>query len=76
MSGGPADGEGTPRIRITGGNPSTEEIAAITAVLTVALDELAASTREREDPAPNAWQRAAHAVRTPLSRGDWRRPHA
>jgi Acyl-CoA carboxylase epsilon subunit len=58
-------------IRITGGNPSDEEIAALTAVLTVALDELAGEDRRRQRLAPSAWERSRRAVRTPLTPGAW-----
>ena len=43
-----------PDIRITGGNPSPEEIAAVTAVLHTALEEIAAEAN-REESTVNAW---------------------
>ena len=58
-------------IRITGGHPSDEEIAALTAVLTVALDELAGDHRRRQRLVPSAWERSQRAVRTPLTPGTW-----
>ena len=61
--------EGT--IKITGGRPSDEEIAALTAVLTEALDELAGDDRRRQRLAPSAWERSQRAVRTPLTPGTW-----
>ena len=61
----------TDDIRITGGDPSDEEIAAITAVLTVALDELAGAHRRRQRLTPTAWERSQRDVRTPLVPGTW-----
>jgi hypothetical protein len=63
-----------PDIRILSGNPDAAEIAAVTAVLTAALDELAGDERRRQSAGPSAWQRSQRAVRTPLTRGDWRSP--
>ncbi|HEV7742931.1 MAG TPA: acyl-CoA carboxylase subunit epsilon [Pseudolysinimonas sp.] len=59
-------------IRFLGGNPDAEEIAAITAVLSGALDELAGEQRRRQSGGPSAWQRSQRNVRTPLVRGAWR----
>jgi len=58
-------------VTITGGNPSDEEIAALTAVLTAALDELAGDHRRRQRLTPTAWERSQRAVRTPLTPGTW-----
>jgi Acyl-CoA carboxylase epsilon subunit len=58
-------------IRITGGRPSDEEVAAVTAVLSVALDELAGDHRSRLKLAPSAWERSQRDVRTPLAPGTW-----
>ena len=63
---------GEPDIRIVGGNPDAEEIAALTAVLTAALDELAGEQRRAQSSGPTAWQRSQRAVRTPLVPGAWR----
>ena len=60
-----------PDIRFLGGNPDDHEIAAITAVLTAALDELAGEHRRRQASGPSAWNRSQRTVRTPLARGDW-----
>ena len=62
---------GDPDIRIMGGAPSDEEIAALTAVLTVALDELAGEHRRRQRSAPTGWERSQRDVRTPLTPGTW-----
>jgi hypothetical protein len=59
-------------IRITGGHPSDEDIAALTAVLTVALDELAGDHRRRQRLTPSAWERSQRGVRTPLIPGTWK----
>ena len=58
-------------IRFLHGDPDAEEIAAITAVLTAALDELAGEQR-RLASGPSAWQRSQRNVRAPLVRGAWR----
>jgi hypothetical protein len=58
-------------IRFLQGNPDAEEIAAITAVLSAALDELAGEARRRQSAAPSAWARSQRAVRHPLVRGAW-----
>jgi len=60
----------TADIRITGGQPSDEEIAALTAVLTAALDELAGDHR-RQRITPTTWERSQRGVRTPLTPGTW-----
>lgn len=63
-----------PEIRILQGAPDPLEVAALTAVLSAALDELAGEARRRQSAGPTAWQRSTRAVRTPLVRGDWRTP--
>ncbi|CAN5347337.1 hypothetical protein BH11ACT3_BH11ACT3_07090 [soil metagenome] len=59
-------------IRVLRGQPDDEELAAVTAVLTAALDELAGEQRRRQLQGVSAWQRSQRAVRTPLARGAWR----
>jgi hypothetical protein len=61
-----------PEIRVLGGNATAEEIAAVTAVLTAALDELAGESRRSGEAGPTAWQRSQRNVRTPLAHGNWR----
>ena len=61
-----------PEIRILSGNPDAEEIAAVSAVLSAALDELGGEQRRRQSGGPSAWQRSQRAIRTPLVRGAWR----
>ena len=61
-----------PEIRILSGQATDDEIAAITAVLTNALDELAGESRRSSDTGPIGWQASQRAVRTPLPHGAWR----
>lgn len=61
-----------PDIRILGGEPTPAEIAAVTAVLTAALDQLAGESRRRAESGPNAWQRSQRDIRGPLPFGAWR----
>jgi len=61
-----------PDIRILGGSPTPEDVAAVTAVLTSALEELGAENRRRSDSRPTAWQESQRAVRRPLPFGRWR----
>ncbi len=57
-------------IRVVGGSPSAEELAAVTAVLQAALDELAGLHR-LEQKQPSAWERNRRPLRQPLQRGAW-----
>ena len=57
-------------IRILGGDPTPEELAAVTAVLSAALDQLAAEER-RHDPGITRWERTQRRMREPLQRGAW-----
>jgi len=61
-------------IRIVGGNPSAEDIAATTAVLSAALEELAEERGRLDDSGPSAWQRSQRPFRSPISTGTgvWR----
>jgi hypothetical protein len=68
------DAQPAPEIRFLTGNPDAEEIAAITAVLTAALDELAGEARRSHSSGTSAWQRSQRTVRQPLTHGDWRSP--
>ncbi|MEO5533808.1 MAG: acyl-CoA carboxylase subunit epsilon [Pseudolysinimonas sp.] len=61
-----------PDIRILSGDPTAPEIAAVTAVLSAALDELAGQTLASSQNGPSAWQRSQRAIRTPLPFGAWR----
>jgi hypothetical protein len=67
-----ADDEQPYDIRIAGGNPSDEDIAAVTAVLGLALEELAGDHGRRQRLTPSAWERSQRSVRTPLTPGAWK----
>jgi hypothetical protein len=59
---------------VLSGNPDSDELAAVTAVLAGVLDELAAEQGKREQAVTSAWARTQKAVRTPLTpgAGAWR----
>jgi hypothetical protein len=61
-------------LRIVSSGATPEEIAAVTAVLHRALDELAAEAAPQSAATVSAWQRSQRAVRSPLSPGTgaWR----
>ena len=67
-----ADEQRAPEIRILGGSPTDEDIAAVTAVLTAALDELASESRRSGERGPTAWQVSQRDIRSPLPFGAWR----
>jgi hypothetical protein len=66
------DDEPSYDIRISGGNPSDEDVAAVTAVLSSALEELAGDHRRRQRLTPSAWERSQRSIRTPLTPGAWK----
>lgn len=66
-----AESEPAYDIRIAGGHPSDEEIAAVTAVLSATLEELAGDAGRRRRLTPNAWERSQRSIRTPLTPGSW-----
>jgi len=59
---------------IVAGNPTAAEVAAVTAVLGAALEELASDHERDAASGPTAWQRSQRAIRTPIVRGhdSWR----
>ena len=61
-------------IQITGGSPTAEEVAAVTAVLQASLAELAAEQELLSAAGPTAWQRSQRQLRSPLhpGQGAWR----
>jgi hypothetical protein len=61
-------------IQIVAGNPSAVEIAAVTAVLTGVLEELAGTANTETAPPPSAWSRAQRPIRQPIfpAAGRWR----
>ncbi|PZQ89671.1 MAG: hypothetical protein DI534_07700 [Leifsonia xyli] len=64
--------ETPPAIRVVGGDPSAEELAAVTAVLQASLEELAGMHR-RTQRTPTVWERERRGLRAPLARGGWNR---
>jgi hypothetical protein len=58
-------------IRVIGGDPTPEELAAVTAVVTAALDVIAGERRRQAQASQSAWQRSQRPVRSPLRRGTW-----
>ncbi|MEP6477950.1 MAG: acyl-CoA carboxylase subunit epsilon [Rhodoglobus sp.] len=69
----PADAAG-PGFGVVAGNPTPVELAAVAAVLSRALEELAADDASRADVQPSAWERSKRSVRSPLHpyAGAWR----
>ena len=60
-----------PDIRVVEGRPTTEELAAVTAVIAGALEAIAGEQRRSASPGPTAWQRSQRAVRGHLQPGAW-----
>jgi hypothetical protein len=65
-----ADGPAAFDIRITSGAPTSEEIAAVTAVLSAALEELA-NVHSHRSAVRSAWARSQRSLREPLVPGTW-----
>jgi len=61
-------------IQIVAGNPNGVEIAAVTAVLTGVLEELAGTISARTITPPSAWSRNQRPIRQPIfpAAGRWR----
>jgi hypothetical protein len=61
-------------IAVVSGSPDAAELAAITAVLTAALEELAAEQGRRKSAGPSAWERSQRGLRRPVNPGpgQWR----
>ena len=61
-------------IRIIAGNPSAAEVAAVTAVLSGVLEELADERGRELATGTTAWQRSQRSLRVPLApgHGAWR----
>ena len=68
-----ADATG-PDIRIVRGNPTPAEVAAVTAVLSGVLEELADERGRELGTGTSAWQRSQRSLRVPLApgHGAWR----
>ncbi len=65
-------------LRFVAGSPSDEEVAAVAAVLTAAIEELAERGGEAsgpQRPGTSAWSRSQRALRTPLQPGPGRWVH-
>jgi hypothetical protein len=69
---GPGGSDLAARIRITSGAPTDEEVAAVTAVMAAALEQLAEEAFVQDDLAPSAWERSRRGLRRPLVRNAWR----
>jgi hypothetical protein len=69
-----APSSSAPHIRIVSTGADAADVAAVTAVLTAALDELAASQAADTATPISAWQRGQRQLRTPLMPGPgaWR----
>lgn len=61
-------------ITVTAGRPNAVELAAVTAVLSAALEELAEESRRVEHAGPSAWQRSQRPLRGAITpgHGQWR----
>jgi phage-related protein len=58
-----------PDLRILSKGAAAGDVAAVTAVLRNALDELAAGLELDEDPAVSAWGRSQRPIRGTITRG-------
>lgn len=56
-------------IRIESRSVTPEEVAAVTAVLTAAIEEHRAASRLPRTRGDDAWERTRRPLRTPLERG-------
>ena len=61
-------------LRVLSGSPSASELAAIAAVLTGVLEELADERDRSQSASVSAWSRAQRPIRTPIhpGAGQWR----
>jgi len=61
-------------MRVLGGNPTPEELAAVTAVVTAALEETADENARADAAGPTAWQRSQRNIRATIhpGHGAWR----
>jgi Acyl-CoA carboxylase epsilon subunit len=72
---GEPDGAAQPiELRVVAGRPTDEELAAVTAVLSAAVQEQAARDEPQELPNGRHWQRADGFLRAPVvpGPGAWR----
>ena len=54
---------------VLSGDPTAEELAAVTAVIEALLDEQGENDRRRERPGQSAWQRSQRNLRGTLAPG-------
>jgi len=66
----PEPADVTDSIRVVGGDPLPEELAAATAVLQATLAELAGVHRKAQRT-PTAWERGRRGLRGTLPHGGW-----
>ena len=61
-------------IRIIGGNPDAEEVAALAAVVSAVIEELAENNERSGANHPSAWQRSQRSLRGAVhaAPGNWR----
>ena len=61
-------------LRIIAGNPDAEELAAVTAVVSAVLEELAENNERSAARYPDAWQRSQRVLRSGVHAGPgaWR----
>jgi hypothetical protein len=73
-SGAEPDAGAAAEFSIVAGNPTPEELAAVTAVLAAMVEELEDGARREGAPPVSAWQRSQRAIRRPLNpgAGAWR----
>jgi len=59
---------------IVAGDPTPAEVAAVTAVLGAALEEIASDHERESTTGASAWQRSQRPIRVPIVRGhdSWR----
>ncbi|GAB3605455.1 hypothetical protein GCM10027413_08640 [Conyzicola nivalis] len=70
----PASDAASTSFTIVAGDPTPAEVAAVTAVLGAALEELAGENERDAASGLTAWQRSQRAIRAPIVRGHdgWR----
>lgn len=61
--------DATPRFSVIAGNPSPAELAAVSAVLSAAVEEQGDLAPDADPSRQSAWQRSQRGIRTPLTRG-------
>lgn len=71
---GAAAATAAPSFSVISGNPTPAELAAVTAILSAAIEEAKTTGRRTEERGLNAWQLAQRPIRASLNRGvgTWR----